>query len=125
MAELKKVITDKDISSITSPKLKNIFGTIKQIQKRMKDPDLVNQEFIRVYDVLGKEFSEFADTYTHIFTKVVRCEDLKTVAAVLYYKDKVDRGLMTEAELSEMLSSKYLPKHLKDESDAKIKEMSS
>lgn len=123
MAELKTNVSNNELKEIISPNVIYIMKTIKAIQRRMKDPDMVNQEYIRVYDALGREFSDFSDKYTAIFTKIIRGENLNTVASVLYYKDKVDRGLMTEEELSSMLAEKYLPTHLKAESDAKIKEM--
>lgn len=120
---LKSKITGDDLKEITSPKLCNILKTIKSIQKRMKDPDVSNLDYIRIYDKLGKEFEDFFDKYTKIFTKVIRGDDLNIVISALYYKDKIDRGLMNESELSEMLAEKYLQPDLKKDSDAKIKEM--
>jgi hypothetical protein len=99
--------------------------TIKKIQNRMKDSDVTNLEYIRVYDKLGKEFDHFFNRYTNIFVKVVRGENLKTIASVLFYKDKVNRGLITEAELSDKLAQKYLTPEMKAQSDAKLKEMKS
>lgn len=112
-----------DMVDIVTPSVLYIMHTIKALQKRMKDPDLVNTEYIRVYDTLGREFQTFADNYTAIFTKVIRGESLNTIASALYYKDKVERGLISEGRLSELLAEKYLPTHLKEESDIKIKEM--
>lgn len=111
------------MKSITSPNVMYIIKTIKDIQKRMKDSDVENLEYIEVYDKLGKEFLYFFDTYTNIFTKVVKGEDLHTIASALYYKDKIEKGLITEPQLSELLANKYLPSHLKEEADAKIKMM--
>jgi hypothetical protein len=122
-SELKTNISNSELADITTPSVINILRTIKAIQKRMKDPDVSGLEYIKVYDKLGKEFPDFFDTQTKIFTKVIRGENLNTVASVLYYKDKVERGLITESQLSELLAKKYLPEHLKNESDAKIKEM--
>lgn len=123
MTELKTNVSNNELKEITTPSVLYIMKTIKAIQKRMKDPDLVNLDYIKVYTQLVKEFSEFADKYTRIFTKVVRGENLDTVASVLYYKDKIARGLMTEEQLSDLLATKYLPNHLKQEADAKIKQM--
>ena len=123
MAELKTNISDADLKEITTPSVIYIMKTIKQIQKRMKDPDVANLEYILVYDKLSKEFEQFFDRYTGIYIKVIRGENLTTVASALYYKDKVDRGLMNQDELSDMLAKKYLPAELKAESDARIKEM--
>ena len=122
-SELKTVVTNSELKDITSPNVINILRTIKAIQKRMKDPDIVGLEYIRVYDKLGKEFQVFFDSYTKIFTTVIRGENLNTVASVLYYKDKVERGLMTEEQVSDLLANKYLPSHLKKESDANIQKM--
>lgn len=120
---LKMTINNQELKEITSPNILYIIQTIKAIQKRMKDPDLVNEQYIHVYDKLGKEFSHFSDTYTMIFTNVIRGEKLDTIASVLYYKDKVNRGLITEEQLSDLLAKKFLPEHLKKEADSKIKEM--
>ena len=123
MSELKTNVTDAEMKEITTSSVLYIMKTIKQIQKRMKDPDIARLEYIRVYDTLGKEFDEFFEKYTGIFIKVIRGENLSTVASALYYKDKVERGLITQDELSDMLATKYLPADLKAEADAKIKEM--
>lgn len=123
MSELKTNPDASEMADIRTPSVLYVMHTIKAIQKRMKDPDLVNAEYIRVYDTLGREFQTFADSYTAIFTKVIRGESLSTIASALYYKNQVALGLITEAELSEMLAAKYLPAHLKQESDQKIKEM--
>jgi len=125
MSELKTNVTHDELKNITTPTVIEIMRTIKAIQTRMKDPDIVKLEYIHVYDTLGKEFSDFSDKHTTIFTKVIRGENLNTIASVLYYKDKVERGLITEEQLSELLAKRYLPSHLKEESDAKIKEMKS
>lgn len=123
LSELKISITDSELNDITTPSVLYIMKTIKAIQNRMKDPDIVGLEYIQVYDKLGKEFNDFFEKHITIFTKVIRGENLNIVASALYYKDKVEKGLMTEAQLSELLAKKYLPTHLKEESDAKIKEM--
>lgn len=113
----------EELRYISSPKLVHILKTIKNIQKRMKDPDIKNLDFIQIYDKLGKEFEDFFNKYTKIFTMIIKGEDLSVVASVLYYKDKIEKGLMTEQQLSDMLAEKYLPKHLKMEADARIREM--
>ncbi|AKI80118.1 hypothetical protein QJ850_gp581 [Acanthamoeba polyphaga mimivirus] len=89
----------------------------------MKDPEIASLEYIRMYDVLGKEFYHFSERYTKIFTDVLQKKNLNTVVSVLYYKDKVERGELTEEQLQNMLAEKYLPKHLKEEADSRIKEM--
>lgn len=123
MTELKEKVSDAELLEITSPKILYIMKTIKAIQKRMKDYDNLGLQYIELYDKLGKEFIQFFDDYTTIFTKVIRGEKLNLIASVLYYKDKVDKGLITEAQLGDMLSKKYMPAHLKEESDKLIKQM--
>jgi len=89
----------------------------------MKDPDMVNLEYVRVYDQLGREFDDFFTRHTSIFVSVIRGEDLKTLSSVLFYKDKQLRGLVTEDELSKGLAEIFLPPDLKAKSDANLKEM--
>lgn len=107
---------------ITSPVVLYIMHTIKAIQARMREPDLINSEYITIYDTLGREFQEFSDEHTAIFTKVIRGESLATIASVLYFKDKEEKGAITESQISDMLATKYLPTSLKQESDAKMAE---
>jgi len=116
-------ISDTQLKGIQTPEIIDIMRTIKQIQKRMKDPDVSGLEYIRVYDKLGREFDSFFNRYTGIFVKVIRGENLNTLASVLYYKDQMARGFITEGQLRDQLASKYLPAHLKAESDIKLKEM--
>ena len=111
------------LQKIMSPEVMETLKTIKQIQKRMTDPDISGLEYIVVYDKLGKEFDDFFTRYTGIFVKVIRGEDLSTIASALYYKSQVSKGLITEDKLADMLSAKYLPANLKAESDIKLKEM--
>ena len=111
------------ISAIKSPEVIYIIKTIKQIQSRMKDRDITNLEYIRVYDILSKEFTHFFDRYTSIFVSVIKGENLATLASVLYYRDQVLQGLLTEKELADKLATRYLPANLKAESDKKLKEM--
>ena len=123
MSDINENVTNDQLRNITTPEIKLIMITIKQIQQRMKEPDIRNLEYIRVYDQLSKEFTTFFDRYTGIFVRVIKGENLQILASVLYYKDQVARGLISEEELSDKLATKYLPQHLKAESDAKIKEM--
>lgn len=116
-------VSDDQLLGITSPEIINIMKTIKLIQKRMKMTDIANLEYIRVYDTLSKEFDTFFTRYTSMFISVIRGENLTTLASVLYYKDQVLRGLITEQELADKLAAKYFPANLKAESDAKLKEM--
>lgn len=123
MTDLKTQVTDQDLREIKHPEIIEIMRTIKKIQNRMKDPDVKDLEYIRVYDKLGKEFDDFFTRNTGIFVRVIRGENLATLASVLYYRDKVLRGLMTQEEIADKLANKFLPAHLKAESDIKLKEM--
>lgn len=110
---------------ISNPEVLLMIQTIKNIQKRMKDPDCMNIQYMDLYDKLGREFNWFSDTYTTIFTMVIRGENMQMVGTILFYRDKVLNGLMTEEELGDLLSAKFLPIDLKKESDQKIKLMKS
>lgn len=112
-----------ELLGITTPWVIDIIMTIKAIQKRMKDPDVVGLEYIRVYDKLGKEFPKFFDENTKIFTKVIRGDNFNTIGPILYYQDQIAKGNITESELSNLVADKFLTKEQKAESDAKIKEM--
>lgn len=93
--------------NLSSPQVLYIIDTIKKIQKRMKEPDLINSPYIEVFDTISKEFSSFSDNYTYIMTLVVKGENLNTVASILYYKDLHEKGLITEEELANSLAKKY------------------
>ena len=123
MSDLNLDVTNEQLKGITTPETIHIMKTIKQIQRRMKDPDMVHLEYIRVYDQLSREFDPFFNRYTGIFTKVVKGENLNTLASVLYYKDQVSRGLITEEELRDRLARKFLPPELKAQADIKMQEM--
>ncbi|CAH6420082.1 Hypothetical protein MVR_LOCUS30 [uncultured virus] len=98
----------EDVCGIKTPSIICIIQTIKAIQRRMKETDCIDLPYIQVYDKLGQEFIDFQDKHPTIFTKVIRGEDLGLIAAILVYRDKVERGLMTEDQLSEMLVKKYV-----------------
>jgi hypothetical protein len=123
MAQVDLSVTNEQISSITTPEVRHILTTIKQIQKRMRDPDVAPLEYIRVYDKLGKEFDDFFTRYTGIFVKVVKGDDLSVLASALYYKDQVARGLVQESELADLLAKKYFSPSQKEESDRRLQEM--
>ena len=98
---------------ITTPEVINIIKTIKQIQKRMLDPDLVDQDFAIVYNTLCNEFSDFVENNTQIFMTIVKGKDIRTVCEVLYFRDKVLKGEMTESELSDLLAKRFIPEKLR------------
>lgn len=95
--------------SLSSSQVLHIIQTIKDIQTRMKE--LTKLSYIEMYHQLSTEFELFYEKHTTIFTKVIRGDDLTTIAAILYYKDKVDNKVMTESDLSQKLAQKYLPTH--------------
>lgn len=105
-------MTDKTIPElpfIRDPDLVNILKTIKQIQARMKKPDLVNEGYAVVYETLLDEFPDFSTKYNSIFLNVIRGDKIESLATVLYYRSKVVNGEITEEELSQKLASQYLP----------------
>lgn len=110
---------------ITSPYILKLLEIIKQIQKRLNDPDIKYLEYSRVYDKLSREFDEFFTKNTGIFIIIIRGESDKMgiLAAELYYLDKVINGEIQESEVADMLAKKFMPEHLKKESDVKLKEM--
>ena len=115
--------TNEQLLSVKSPEVIYILQTIKKIQQRMKDPEILQMEFIRRYDKLSYEFNEFFERYTGIFARVVKGENLDVLASVLYQRDQVLRGIITEGELSNKLAEKYLTKEQKADADQKLKEM--
>jgi hypothetical protein len=123
MSNLKTNPSPEEMTQIKSPYVLAIIKIIKQIQARMKDPDLKDLEYSRLYDTLSKEFDEFFNKFTNIFIKVTRGESLDIIAANLYYLDQVVQGKISEAQVADMLATQYLPAHLKADSDAKLKEM--
>jgi hypothetical protein len=111
------------LSDIQSPEVLDIIKTIKAIQQRMKDDDNKKLDSLRLYDKLSYEFNDFFERYTKIFVQVIKCENMRTIASVLYYKDLQLRGLITEAQISEKLAATYLTPEMKDLADKKINEM--
>jgi len=111
------------MSGIQSPKVLNTIRTIKAIQKRMKDPDVCNLEYVRVYDKLSREFNSFFESKTSIFIKVIRGESMAVLASALYYQDKVERGLITEEEVANMLSAKFMTPEQREDAAAGIARM--
>jgi hypothetical protein len=123
MADLMGDTDTTQIANITSIEILYIIKTIKNIQERLNDPDIVHLEYIRVYDTLGKEFEYFFNTYTNIFVKVIRGDNLSILASVLYYRDKHLKGEVTEEWLADKLAQTYFPEDLKKESDTQLKKL--
>jgi hypothetical protein len=108
--------------NITSPPIVEAICTVKQMLKRMKQPDLADKEFPVIYERLSEEFPEFFQEYSSIFPKVID-KKLGTIMSILYYRDKFHNGTMTEAEIAQLPASKYMTPELKAESDARMMEM--
>ena len=98
-----------DDIDITTPEILAIIHTIKQIQKRMKDPDNSGLNYANCREKLSDEFSTFVQQYPGIFEKVLKCQNLGVTAASLFMKDKVMKGEVNETELANSLGSKFLP----------------
>lgn len=116
-------MSDLDKLDIQSARVLNTLRTIKAIQKRMKDPDVCNLEYVRVYDKLSREFNDFFESKTSIFIKIIRGESLNTLAAALYYQDQVERGLITEEEVANMLAARYMTPEQRADAAAGIARM--
>ena len=99
---------------IQSESVRKLVKTIKSIQKRMMDSDLVSAEYITVYSVLSEEFKDFSDSYPELFKKVTSGTDIQTVSSILYFRDRYERGLITEEQLAQMLNKRYIPAHILD-----------
>lgn len=114
MTELKKV-TDCDLNRITSPSVKNIILTMKKIQARMKEPDVVNLSYMDRYTLMTIEFTQFAERYGTIFSKLVGGGDgdLELIAQILYYKDKEEKGIISEDKIFKMVEETYLSDKIK------------
>ena len=112
-----------NLTDIVSEPVIEKIKKIKEILKRSKEEDLQRLDFAHRYEKLVAEFPEFVEKHPSIFNKILREESMDIIAASLYYRDRIDRGLMTERELGDMLATQYFPKHLKEESDAKINDM--
>jgi len=116
-------VSNDQLSTIKSPEVIYILQTIKKIQQRMKDPEILQMEYIRRYDKLSYEFDDFFQRYTGIFARVTKGENLDVLASVLYQRDQVLRGIITEEELSDKLAEKFLTKEQKTDADQRLKEM--
>lgn len=90
------------------PETIEILNVIKEINKRKKDEDLRGKQSGYVYNTLSIEFNDFSERYPRIFSNVVRDENISTLIQVLYYKDMVKQGKISEKEFSEKLGNKYL-----------------
>lgn len=115
--------SDTALKHIKSDEISYIIKTIRSIQLRLKDPDIIKLDYAHQYDKLSYEFNHFFENYYHFYLKVLRGENMATIATILFYKDKINQGLMTEESLSDALASKYFTPELKSKSDEKINEM--
>lgn len=111
------------LSAIRSPKIKQLAVTIKQIRRRMQDPDIACLSTPQRYEKLSYEFNDFFERYTRIYTKVVMNESLSVIASCLYYYDQVEQGNITEKEITDGLVDKFFPENLKKEYQDKMAEM--
>jgi hypothetical protein len=113
----------EQIPVITEPEMVNIILTMKQIRTRMKHPSVKHLDFIHMYDQLGREFNDFFERYTGIFVKIIKGDDLRVLVSALYYKDRISKGLTTEAALADRLATIHIGEDKKKESDIRLKEM--
>ena len=116
---------DKLKTIIKSPDILDILQQVKRTQLRLLDDDIKSLGYFEKYDKLAREFNEFSDSYTQIFTMVVK-EDkdaLKLLASALYYRDKCNRGLLTESQLTDKLMDYYFTDDMKIKAKEGIKKM--
>lgn len=112
-----------NVQEITTPNIIQIMKDIKKIQARVKEPENFCLDYAYLHNKMADEFPKFLQEHPTIFVKVLRGDDLSIVAAVLYYKDKIAKGELTEEEFADRLATRFLPSQLKEESDKRLKEM--
>lgn len=120
---IKTDISENDFNQFTSQSVIQTLKWIKMLQKRMKESDVFFLEYAYLHNKMADEFEDFFKLHPETFVKVLRGQDLTTIAAALYYKDKIYKGEMTESELSDKLATKFLPPELKKIADEKMKEL--
>lgn len=110
---------------IKSPVVIRILTDIREMRRRLRDPDLANQGFAVCYQKLSEEFDWLFRTQHRLFMRIVEKNEtaIQNLLGVLYYQDQVYQGKKTEREVADIPAKKYLPAHLKDESDRKLAEI--
>lgn len=100
----------EELRCIKSSEVKHIIRTIKQIQTALKEEQYKDKEYIQVYADLSMRFDKFSEKYPSIFNNAISndTEKLRTLAQILYFKDKVAQGSMQESEVANMVADKYL-----------------
>ena len=96
--------TIPELDFIKDPSIIGILKTIKQIQARMKQPDLVSAQYAVVYQTLLEDFPDLSDS---ILRSVISGDKNGLLASILYHKSKELEGSLSETELSKMLAKKY------------------
>jgi len=122
MIKVRTDITEAELLNIKSPELVFVIQTIKSMQRRMKEPDLIVEEYAVVHNTLADEFPEFFEKHPTIFVKTIRNESMDIIASTLFHKEQINLGLLTEEEFADKLATQFLPKNLKEESDRILKE---
>jgi predicted unusual protein kinase regulating ubiquinone biosynthesis (AarF/ABC1/UbiB family) len=119
---------------ILTPSIRHLFDTVRAIRKRLLDPKLSSLSFPEIYQKLSDEFPSFSSEQPRMFVRLVETTKPETtpeerqkifdrITSILYYRDKVMRGLMTEEEVADIVAGKFLTPELKAESDRRLKEM--
>lgn len=102
-----------DQLSFLIPSVLEKLVVIKNIQSVMKEPSMIHKSFAETYQRLSEQFEDFANQYPLIFTKVVRGDDLSTLAGSLYYEHCVETGTITSEALAQNLFDHYASDELK------------
>lgn len=119
---------------IISPSVKFLYDTVRAIRKRIEEPGIRTLTFPEIYQKMSEEFPTFADQQPRMFVRLIETTKPETseaqkktiidnIVSVLYYRDRVVRGLMTEEEVADIVAGKYLTPELKAESDRRLKAM--
>lgn len=122
------------MSVIISPSVKILFDTVRAIKIRINQNDVKTLSFPEIYQKMTDEFPTFASQQPRMFVRLIETTKpemtpvekqkvMDNICSVLYYRDKVVRGLITEEEVADIVAGRYLTPELKAESDRLLKKM--
>lgn len=121
-------IKDKidEVPFLESQQVLYILQSAKYMQRRMKEPGIKGMPFANQYDTLSKDknLDHFFNRYTGIFIKVLenKPRTMAVLAGNLYFMDQKYKGNISESQLANILSSKYMTEEQKKDSDEKMAE---
>jgi hypothetical protein len=116
-----------ELPDLQSKQVIYILTVIKYMQKRMCEPDIRIMNFARAYDTLSKDknLEHFFNRYTSIYIKVLenKLPSMRVLAGTLFFLDQNYQGKISEAELADILASKFMDENQKKESDKAVKQL--